>query len=162
MKPGYIFIYAFVALVFVLQLFAEPRSDKSTTPELVISIARKYLGTPYKYGSINPEIGFDCSGFVYKVMEEAKISVPRTSRGFAEFGEKIEIDDARKGDVILFTGSNYENKTIGHVGIIISEKDDELQFIHSSSSKKHPGVVITSFSSGFYSKRFVGIRRIYN
>ena len=112
MKPGYIFIYSFIAIVFVFQLLAEPRSKNGSTPSEIISIAKKYLGTPYKYGSINPEIGFDCSGFVYKVMGEAKVKVPRTSRGFADFGEKVAIEDARKGDIILFTGSNYENKII--------------------------------------------------
>ena len=31
----------------------------------LVTRAMNYLGTPYRYGGISPQTGFDCSGFVY-------------------------------------------------------------------------------------------------
>ncbi len=161
MKAGYVFIYFFIALVFGLQLFAgENKPNEKATRDKIVSIAKNYLGTTYKWGSINPDKGFDCSGFVYKVMLEAAVEVPRVSRSYASFGKAVAKEDAQKGDVIVFTGSDYSKKTIGHVGIIISEKGEEIAFIHASSAKSRSGVVISSLNSLNYKKRFVTIRKV--
>jgi len=159
MKLGNWFIYSFVALVFVLQLFAND-SDEVEKRDKIVTLAKKYLGTSYKWGSIDPDVGFDCSGFVYKVMLEAEVEVPRVSRSYKDFGDSVSKEEAQKGDVIVFTGSDYSDKTIGHVGIIISEKGEEITFIHASSAKTRAGVVINKLSSLNYSKRFVDIRRV--
>jgi len=161
MKVGYVFIFFFVALVFGLQLFAgENKSEEKEKRDKIVNIAKKYLGTPYKWGSINPDKGFDCSGFVYKVMTEAAIEVPRVSRSYASFGKAVTKVEAEKGDVIIFTGSDYSKKTIGHVGIIISDKGEEIEFIHASSAKSRSGVVISTLNSLNYKKRFVDIRNV--
>ena len=159
MKIGNWFLYTFVALVFVLQLFAN-NEDGVEKREKIVEVAKKYLGTPYKWGSIDPNIGFDCSGFVYKVMNEVEVEVPRVSRSFKDFGSEVSKEDAQKGDIIIFTGSDYSTKTIGHVGIIISEKGEDIEFIHSSSYKNRSGVVINKLNSANYTKRFIGIRSV--
>lgn len=159
MKIGNWFIYTFVALVFVLQLFASDLDNTNKRSQIVV-LAKSYLGTPYKWGSIDPDQGFDCSGFVYKVMLEAEVDVPRVSRSFKNFGKSVEKESAEKGDIILFTGSDYSKKTIGHVGIIISEKGEEIEFIHASSYKSRSGVVINKLNSANYTKRFIDIRGV--
>ena len=63
--------------------------------------------------------------------------------------------------MIVFTGTNPKDKTVGHVGIVISELGEPIKFIHASSSSAHPGVVITSYENSGYVKRFVGIRRLF-
>ena len=76
-------------------------------------------------------------------------------------GQIIKIDSARKGDVIVFTGTKPKNRRPGHVGIVISEPGEELKFIHSSSGKKANGIIITSFAtSPYYQSRFIKIVRI--
>lgn len=71
------------------------------------------------------------------------------------------MDSAQVGDVIVFTGTNARNRNPGHVGIVISKKGEELKFIHSSSGKKHGGVVISSFTeSPYYLKRYLKVVRI--
>jgi len=159
MRIGNWFIYTFIALIFVLQLFASDNEEASKRRNIV-EIAKKYLGTPYKWGSIDPKIGFDCSGFVYKVMNEAEIDVPRVSRSFKNFGKSVSKEDAQKGDIIIFTGSDFSDKTIGHVGIIISEKGEDIKFIHASSYKSKSGVVINNLNSANYTKRYIGIRSV--
>lgn len=34
----------------------------NTQPETVVNFAQTLIGVPYKYASINPAVGFDCSG----------------------------------------------------------------------------------------------------
>jgi lipoprotein Spr len=76
-------------------------------------------------------------------------------------GRTIKIDSARKGDVIVFTGTKPKNRKPGHVGIIVSEQGADLKFIHSSSGKKANGIIITDYStSSYYKSRFIKIVRI--
>lgn len=65
------------------------------------------------------------------------------------------ISKAQKGDLIFFK-TNNRNK-INHVGIITETKDDELQFIHSSTSR---GVIISSTKEAYYEKTFTQLSRI--
>lgn len=126
----------------------------------IINFAKEQLGTTYVYGSRNPAVGFDCSGFCYYVFTNNSVKVPRTSRSYGSVGTEIPIEEARKGDVLLFRGTDPNSKTIGHIGIVISEEGEPLQFIHSSSSKRHYGVVITDYYNSGYPKRFLKVKRI--
>ena len=75
-------------------------------------------------------------------------------------GREVPRDSAKKGDVILFLGTNASNKTIGHAGIVCGADADDLQFIHSSSNRKSGGVILSCMKdSPYYQKRFVKIVR---
>jgi cell wall-associated NlpC family hydrolase len=126
----------------------------------LVLFAQSYLGTPYKYGSCNKDNGgFDCSGFTYFVFSHFGISIPRASRAYEQLGTTIKKEEARRGDLICFTGTKT-TKGVGHVGIVVSNPGEPLRFIHASSSKNHPGVVITEFETSAYPKRFVRICRV--
>lgn len=125
----------------------------------VILIAESQLGTPYKYGSKVPNKSFDCSGFVSYVYGECGVEHTRTSRGFHSLGEKIDLEESRAGDCILFSGT--ESSSIGHVGIVVENNSDGVKFIHCSSSKRHFGVVVTELESTGYKDRFVEVRRMF-
>ena len=76
--------------------------------DLVNLIARSYIGKiKYKYGG-KDENGIDCSGFVQKVLLEAKIDIPKTitnSLGMREWGREVEsIQEANIGDIICYNG----------------------------------------------------------
>ena len=127
----------------------------------LISFAKKFLGTPYKYASASPEAGFDCSGFTYYVFAQAAgITLPRSSCDLDKAGVDVALKDCRKGDLILFKGTDPKETRVGHVGIIISEQGQPVEFIHSSSSKKHWGVVISNMEKDYYTKRFVKVVRV--
>ena len=135
-------------------------SRKNT--EEIIRFAKLQLGTPYKYGSSEPgNGGLDCSGFLYYVFQHFKISVPRSSFEYMNFGKTLNIKEAKQGDVIVFTSTDATQKTSGHVGIILENKKDDIIFIHCSSGKTK-GVTISKLSEGYYHQRFLKIVRVFN
>ena len=125
---------------------------ESEVRENLIAFARNYIGTPYQYASIDPQKGFDCSGFVHFVFKNFDISVPHSSKGFKNLGKQVQPEDFKVGDVLVFYG--YRNSAdIGHVGIICEANGMNSKFIHSSSGKVK-GVIISELDSEMYSRRF--------
>ena len=124
-----------------------------------VEYAKTLIGTPYAYGSVNPYVGLDCSGFVNYVSNHFGIKLPRSSFDFTNVGTTVETNNAKPGDLILFTGTDPGKHIVGHIGIITGNHDSQLQFIHSSSGKSK-GVTINELS-GYYKSRFVKIIRIF-
>lgn len=118
----------------------------------IIEFAKMYLGKPYRYGSYNPEKGFDCSGFVYFVFKNFNINLPRSSIEYKYFGTALKSDDFKLGDVLVFYG-HINNTQIGHLGIICEANGMKSKFIHSSSGRAH-GVTISELGSNMYTHRF--------
>ena len=81
--------------------------------------------------------------------------MPRSSKEMAEVGSKIDLQNAKKGDLIFFI--NRGQKRINHVGIVVEVCGDEVKFIHSSTGS---GVVISSLKESYYQRTFAQINRI--
>jgi len=125
----------------------------------LIYFAQSLIGAPYRPASSDPLRGFDCSGFVSYVFKNFNANVPRSSNEFINIGRKIRIEDARTGDIILFTGTkSHHPRSIGHVGIVYCNEGDGLKFIHSTSGKEY-GVTISSMDDT-YKRRFVTVIRL--
>lgn len=118
----------------------------------VVEYAKQYLGYKYVAGGSSPSIGFDCSGFTIYVYKHFGISLNRSSRDQIKNGVAVSKNNLQPGDILIFNGSS--NTSIGHVGIYVGGND----FIHAANSRE--GVIITSLSSSYYQKRYVGARRI--
>jgi cell wall-associated NlpC family hydrolase len=131
----------------------------STTPQELLAFAKTLIGTPYKYASTDPAVGFDCSGFLTYVFNHFNIAVPRSSVDFTDVERTVELTAAKPGDLVLFTGTDSTNREVGHIGIITSFENGEYHFIHSTSGKAM-GVTISALSK-YYSFRFVKIIRIF-
>lgn len=132
---------------------------KNIHPKQVIDFAKTLIGTPYRYASTDPKVGFDCSGFITYVFSHFNIIVPRSSIDFTNVGKEISTDNAKPGDLILFTGTDSTEKFVGHMGLVVSNQNQQLEFIHSTSGKKH-GVTVTPFNN-YYRSRFVKTIRIF-
>jgi lipoprotein Spr len=130
-----------------------------TTPAQVIAFARSLKGIPYKYGSIDPAKGFDCSGFITYVFNHFGIIVPRQSVDFTRMNREIKLKDAKPGDLILFTGTDSTIRVVGHMGIIVSSLREGLQFIHSTSGRDY-GVTETPLNK-YYAGRYMKTIRIF-
>ena len=141
-------------------LFAFSAFSQETLQDSIVFCAKSQLGVPYKWATSSPGKSFDCSGFTAYVYGSFGITECRSSKGYGALGKRVSLEDARKGDCILFSGTQPGSKTIGHVGIVIENGEDGLKFIHCSSSKKHFGVVITDYHHSGYPERFLEIRRL--
>lgn len=125
--------------------------------EEFVSFAKTLLGTPYKFGSAEPENGLDCSGFVTYVFGHFNMKCPRTTVDFTNEGKDVELEDAQPGDIILFTGSDNSTGIVGHMGIITAN-EKTIRFIHSASGK-NIGVILNDLA-GYYKTHFVKVIRI--
>lgn len=128
-------------------------------PDSIVAFAKTLIGIPYLYASINPVKGFDCSGFITYVFNHFNITVPRSSVDFTNYGKTIDSNEAKPGDLILFTGTDSTIHVVGHMGIIESKKEKLIYFIHASSGKAK-GVVITPLEN-YYRSRFVKVIRVF-
>jgi len=126
----------------------------SINRDSLVSFAKQLMGTPYLYGSMDPAKGFDCSGFIFYVFNHFKILVPRSSYDMAKVGIETTLTKCKIGDLILFTGTDPQERNIGHVGIVIENTGDKQFFIHSSSGKAN-GVTITPMQNQFYQDRLM-------
>jgi len=131
---------------------------KNTDPNTIVDFAETLLHVPYRYGSTDPSKGFDCSGFITYVFNHFGIVVPRSSFDFTNEGKVIHVREAKRGDLILFTGTDSAERFVGHMGIV-TENTDTLKFIHSTSGKQY-GVTITPLNN-YYKGRFVKVIKIF-
>ena len=129
------------------------------TPQQLTGFARTAIGIPYKYASTDPKEGFDCSGFITYVFNHFGIAVPRTSVDFTHVKHEVSLQDSRPGDLILFTGTDSNIRTVGHMGIILSNPGDSIKFIHATSGSKY-WVNMSPLNAG-YAERFVKVIRIF-
>ena len=133
--------------------------NKRISAHELVGFAKTLIGIPYKYASTDPAIGFDCSGFITYVFNHFDIAVPRSSIDFTNIGKEIPLQNAREGDLILFTGTVDSINVVGHMGIV-TENMDTLKFIHSTSGRAN-AVTISNFTN-HYEARFVKVTRVFS
>ena len=121
----------------------------------LISYASRFMGTGYCAGGATPQ-GFDCSGFTSYIFQHYGFDVPHGSASQINVGKEVPLAEARKGDLLIFTGTNPAIREPGHVGIVI-DNNKPVRFIHSSSNG---GVKISQVDSTRYAVRFLQVRRI--
>ncbi len=136
-------------------LVADGIVGKNTSREIkldkIIKTAKSYQGIPYVWGGASPS-GFDCSGFIYYVMQKNGITVPRTSsQQYYNAGTWVSKSNLKRGDLVFFT--TYKAGP-SHVGIYIGNN----QFIHASSGSGK--IIISSMSNPYFAQRYIGAKRV--
>src|SRR5688572_12185331 len=135
-------------------LAEEPVSEEVT--QKVISTARTFIGTPYKYGGMTRS-GMDCSGLLINSFRPVKVNLPRSSAAQSKIGTEVKMNELQPGDLVFFATGN-KKKEITHVGLVTDVKSkNNVKFIHASSSL---GVVETNLFAEYYQKRFRVARRV--
>ncbi|WP_427110033.1 C40 family peptidase [Lysinibacillus xylanilyticus] len=115
----------------------------------LVQIAKRQLGVKYTFGGSKPSTGFDCSGYITYVFNNAGISTARKSAaGFYNTAKKVK--SPQVGDLVFF--SNTYKAGISHVGIYLGNN----QMISASDS----GVSIANINSSYWKKHFTGYGRI--
>ena len=132
----------------------EPIAEEIT--QKVISTARTFIGTPYKYGGTTRS-GMDCSGLLINSFRPVKVNLPRSSAAQSKVGIEVKMNELQPGDLVFFATGN-KKKEITHVGLVTDVKSkNNVKFIHASSSL---GVVETNLFAEYYQKRFRVARRV--
>ena len=112
-----------------------PPPDASIT-QIAIAAAQSKIGTPYVWGSADPNVGFDCSGLVLWAYARAGISLPHSSAMMSEMLPRLSQSELVPGDLMFFYSP------VSHVAIYLGG--------NSMINASHPG------PSGA-----VGIRPVY-
>ena len=93
--------------------------------------AGELLGLRYKFGGNNPRQGFDCSGLVLYLYQNAGVDIERVSREQAKQGKKIDPKKAKPGDLVFFRRSG---KPVHHVSVVVEADAERLVVIHATNS----------------------------
>jgi len=113
----------------------------------VTSIAKSFVGTNYVWGGTTPA-GFDCSGFIQYVFNQANVLIPRTVNEMWNFAKPVQ--KVGIGDIVFF--ETYKPGP-SHAGIYLGNGE----FVHTSSSK---GVTISLLSDPYWQDRYLGAKKI--
>ncbi|WP_425067067.1 C40 family peptidase [Reyranella sp.] len=130
---------------------ASPSTGNNEWGDRLVSRAMNYLGTPYRYGGISPQTGFDCSGFVYYLYGAVfGQRIPRMPHDMVREATPVARSDLQKGDLVMF---GYRG-AITHVGIYSGNG----QFVHAT----HRGspVMVTSLDADYYNTRYLKAVRL--
>lgn len=115
------------------------------TAALLESAIRSRLGVPYRFFGTDDR-GYDCSGFVWRVFQEAGANFERLpARALWQMLPEATDEETRQFGTLVFFNR------LGHVGIV----RDAYSFYHASRSR---GIVL-SFFAGYWEKRITGFRR---
>jgi len=118
--------------------------------------ASELLGLKYKYGGNNPRQGFDCSGFVLYLYQNAGIDIERVSRNQAKQGKEIPLNRARPGDLVFY---KRPGKPVFHVSVVVEAGVNKLVVIHATNS----GVIRENvLESRYWEPKIYQVRDILN
>lgn len=129
----------------VLQL-DNSKENKVFNADAIISTAKQYIGSPYKWGGNTPT-GFDCSGYLNYIFNQHHIFLPRTVEDIYKVGQYVS--SPQKGDIVFF--ETYKAGP-SHAGIYLGDN----KFIHASTSK---GVTISDMTTSYWESRYLGAKR---
>lgn len=127
-----------------------PDRTPERSPELLLQ-ALATSGFDYRRGGQSHSSGFDCSGLVAHVFQQAYgVKLPHNSRAQSGFGKSIQVAELEIGDLVFF---NTE-QPFSHVGIYLGDS----RFIHAPK----PGAVVRTenMKARYWQTRFDGARRI--
>ena len=114
----------------------------------IYNVAQTQLGRAYKWGGSSVATGFDCSGYVYWVMNTSGVATfPRTSANviLETFCDKVSPGAAKPGDLIFFQGT-YATYGASHVGIYLGNN----QMIHCGDPIKITNITTNYWTTHFY------------
>jgi hypothetical protein len=99
----------------------------------IIRYSETFQSVPYKWGG-EDSLGFDCSGFVLKVMKLFGFVFNHGAKDQSELGFAISRNELKPGDLVFF-GKKYENGRckIDHVAIAHTVSNEVLKVIHCTS-----------------------------
>jgi cell wall-associated NlpC family hydrolase len=125
-----------------------PRAERS---EALLQ-ALLALGLDYRYGGNSPVTGFDCSGLVAHVYQQAwGIRLPHNTKAQSQAGMPVSLAELQAGDLVFY---DTLKRPYSHVGIYLGDG----KFVHAP--KTGARVRVESLKSAYWAQRYNGARRI--
>jgi hypothetical protein len=121
----------------------------------IIDYSRQFIGSRYRRGATGPAV-FDCSGFTSFIFKQFGYRLSPGCVTQVTQGTRIEKNSLQTGDLIFFKGRNAKSLRVGHVGIVVSNDNGNISFIHACRR----GVTVDKLNqSAYYQARYVtGLR----
>ena len=130
----------------------QSESERALQSESPTAQAMLTLGARYRFGGSSPLTGFDCSGLVTHVFEQAwGVALPHNVQAQSRIGLPVKRDELKPGDLVFY---NTRNRPYSHVGIYLGDG----RFIHAPRPGKR--VRVESLESRYWMGRFNGARRL--
>lgn len=129
-----------------------PPADPYASNEVLMR-AIGLVGTPYRYGGNTPEGGFDCSGLVGYVFQDAAArALPRSTAGLVAMrAPAVGTLELEPGDLVFFSPGGGK---ASHIGIFVGEG----RFVHAPSTG---GTVrLDRLDAAYWRGSFVAARRV--
>ncbi|HMB68515.1 MAG TPA: NlpC/P60 family protein, partial [bacterium] len=126
-----------------------PAPPAAVSKSDVETIARPWIGTPYRYGGYDRG-GIDCSALSQNILGDLGATLPRTAESQSMQGWPVGAGGLEAGDLVFF---RLGSSRVNHVGVML----DRTRFVHASSSR---GVVIDRLMDKYFARNFAGGRRI--
>lgn len=130
-------------------------STNSAIVDSLVQLAVSLQGVSYRSGGNSVERGFDCSGFVSYVFKNFGMRVGRTSSDQALSGQEVSREDARAGDIVVFSRGRGR---VFHAGLVTAAEDGKLVMVHSN---QRGGVhELDILSDSYWKSKLHSIRRV--
>lgn len=127
---------------------AENQTSHTSKRNDVALFAMSLLDTRYAWGGRGPAMGFDCSGLVSHVYQEAAgLKLRGSSADLGKLSRPVDTARLQPGDLVFF---NTLGARHSHVGVYVGDG----RFVHASNERT--GVRIDHLSNRYYAKRFEG------
>lgn len=117
----------------------------------IVSIAMRYVGYRYRFGGTTPA-GFDCSGFVYYVVNKAGRNISRDMYAQLGSGTRVSSSNLQPGDLLFFSGT-YKGG-LSHAGIYIGNG----KFVHAENEST--GVTVSELWSAYWAAHYTAAVRV--
>lgn len=134
-------------------LHSEVIANDSITEKIerIIRTGKELLGKPYRHRTSGGKV-MDCSGFVSLIYGKHGIELPHSSSDIARVTRPVQYDDIRIGDLMFFKGRDAKGSRVGHVVMVISFSEGEIEIMHSC----HRGILTETYNkSRYYLDRFL-------
>ena len=128
-----------------------PKRRSAVLRRNIVRTARRFLGSPYRWGGESARKGFDCSGLTMTVYRLNGLQLPRNSRSQFDAGQAISQADLQIGDLVFY--ATGRRGRVSHVGIYSGGG----KFIHAPGRGKR--IRVASIHSRYFKARYMGSRR---
>ncbi|MBV6305919.1 C40 family peptidase [Candidimonas humi] len=126
--------------------------DASKRQDVALT-AMGLIGTRYRYGGSSPDSGFDCSGLIGYVFENAtRHALPHNTEDIAAISRPVPRGELNVGDFVFF---NTLHHSYSHMGIYVGNG----QFVNAPSTGGR--VRIDSLHSPYFARRYEGARTLF-